>query len=173
MKFTRNMRKRCLRCFSKLSMRRKGWHFDWEALTDGVSVSIVWAQFPSQAPYTIITAVPAHQLPQQPPPPIPSVTGPIGATHPVVQTAVRIVGLDPGRNHLFVAAVHSQRAHNMINTSQPTPADKYKTFGGSRSRWYDSSGIDCRNARCTGWLSLPPLVESLLQTIPSALLWRR
>ena len=159
---------RCPQFCSKLSMRRQGWHFDWEVLTDGVSVSIVLAQFPSPAPYATITAAPAHQLPRQPPPLVPSVTGPVGPTHPVVQTAGRTVGLDPGRNHLFVAVVHSQRAHNMIGMSQPTPADKYETFGWSRSKWYDSSGIDCRNARCTEWLSQTPLVESLLQTMPSA-----
>ncbi len=146
------------------SMRRKGWHFDWEVLTDGVSVSIVLAQFLSPAPYAIIPAAPAPQLPQRSPPPVPSVTGPVAATHPVVQTAARIVGLDPGRNNLFVAAVHSQHAENMIGAPQPTPADRYESFGWSRSKWYDSSGIDCRNARCTEWLSQSPLVESLLQT---------
>ena len=56
----------------------------------------------------------------------------------------------------------------MIGAPQPTPADKYETFGCSRSKWYDSSGIDCRNARCTEWLSQSPLVEHLLQTMPSA-----
>ena len=109
-----------------------------------------------------------HQLPKKPPPPAPSVTGPVGATHPVVQTAGRIVGLDPGRNSLFVAVVHSQRAHTMIGAPQPTPADKYATFGWSRSKWYDSSDIDRRNARSAEWLSQSPLVESLLQTMPSA-----
>ncbi|KAL0035188.1 hypothetical protein WJX79_005103 [Trebouxia sp. C0005] len=148
----------CPQFCKKLSIRKKGWHFDREVLTDGVSVSIVLAQFPSPAPYAILPTMTPHQLPKKPPPPAPSVTGPVGATHPVVQTAGRIVGLDPGRNSLFVAVVHSQRAHTMIGAPQPTPADKYATFGWSRSKWYDSSDIDRRNARMQG-MPLPTALD--------------
>ena len=88
----------------------------------------------------------------------------IGQTH-------RVVGLDPGRNSLFVAAIHSQSAADSLQdqrTHESIPGSKYTTMSWSSSRWREASGIKVRLHKTEMRFTRNFSLKDALEDTPSA-----
>ena len=83
----------------------------------------------------------------------------------------RIVGLDPGRNSLFTAAIHSQSAADSLQdqrTHESIPGSKYTTTSWSSSRWREASGIKFRLHKTEMWFRRNFSLKDALEDTPSA-----
>lgn len=79
-------------------------------------------------------------------------------------TAERILGLDPGRNSLFTAVIHQERATNNLQASQPI---KHQVLSWSRSRWQEVSGIKHSKLKRELWSRYDPILRDNLLATPT------
>ncbi|KAL3141216.1 hypothetical protein ABBQ38_003555 [Trebouxia sp. C0009 RCD-2024] len=143
-------------------LHRRHWSFGYHVSTDGVSVSIGFeleAPVPGQPlhPYRLAQLAPSGQ-----PQPVRGVLGPFLHN---LQSAPRIVGIDPGRINIYTAVVHTPQAAQTLQ--QPSPV-KYQTLKCTAASFREQSGASARTAKVAKWLKTDRPVNQAINDMPSA-----
>ncbi|KAL3162962.1 hypothetical protein ABBQ32_009394 [Trebouxia sp. C0010 RCD-2024] len=150
------------RCMAFAQRHRQHWNFGYHVSTDGVSVSIGFeleAPVPGQPlhPYRLAQLAPSGQ-----PQPVQGVLGPFLHN---LQSAPRIVGIDPGRINIYTAVVHTPQAAQTLQ--QPSPV-KYQTLKCTAASFKEQSGANARTAKVAKWLKTDRPVSQAIKGMPSA-----
>ncbi|KAL3131781.1 hypothetical protein ABBQ38_007499 [Trebouxia sp. C0009 RCD-2024] len=150
------------RCMAFAQRHRHHWNFGYHVSTDGVSVSIgleLEAPVPGQPlhPYRLAQLAPPGQ-----PQPVQGVLGPFLHN---LQSAPRIVGIDPGRINIYTAVVHTPQAAQTLQ--QPSPV-KYQTLKCTAASFREQSGANARTTKVAKWLKTDRPVNQAVNDMPSA-----
>ena len=137
--------------------------FAHRLVTDGVSVGVATFRSKQDDSKEDTTSIPAKSAKRKRTASrsIAWVQG-VPASTPLI--AERILGLDPGRNSLFTAVIHEERATNNLQASQPI---QHRVLSWSQSRWQEVSGIKHSKLKRELWSRYDPILRDSLLATPT------
>lgn len=85
----------------------------------------------------------------------------------LLETATRVVAVDPGRNPIFTAVVHDDAAMESLQSHNPENV-KHEVIKWSKRRFYQEAGYTHRNRVTKLWTGKAPLINSFNAEVLSA-----
>lgn len=126
---------------TRLVSRSERKEFEEFMVTDGLSASLIVSR-----PKLVTEEVAASQTERK-------------RAQELLESASRVVAVDPGRNPIFTAVVHDQYAMDSLQSHNPYNV-KHEVIKWSKRRFYQEAGYTHRNRLTKLWTSRAPLINT-------------